>query len=132
MPKLHPHRSNFITNQHQIKQLQPIQHLQVSMSQFFKGSTMWCDSNNPNIQKACKIFASEEVKQVVCIIVLSLVLIKILDLLKYPAKKIYTFLKKKIINLRRWKRLIPSVPLPCILKLDYDSKLDKWVNQARM
>ena len=23
------------------------------MSQFFKGSTMWCDSNNPNIQKAC-------------------------------------------------------------------------------
>ena len=43
-------------------------------------------------------------------------------------------MKKKFGNWKRGKRPIPSVPRPCILKVDYDAKLDidKWINQARM
>ena len=42
--------------------------------------------------------------------------------------------EEKINSIIRGKRFTPSVPRPCIMKLDYDSKLDidKWVNQARM
>ena len=101
---------------------------------FFDDSTMWCESKNPHVQRACKISASEEVKQVVCIIVLTVVIVKILDWLKYPVRKAFNWIKMKVNNLKRGKRPIPSVPRPCILKVDYDAKLDidKWINQARM
>ena len=67
-------------------------------------------------------------------LVLFMVLVKIIYCLQYPVKKINKWMKKRITNLRKGKRPIPSVPRPCILKVDYDSKLDidKWVNQARM
>ena len=104
------------------------------MASFFKDSTMWCESKNPHVQRACKIFASEEVKQVVCIIVITVAIVKILDCLRYPVKKAFNWTKKKFNNWKRGKRPIPSVPRPCILKVDYDAKLDidKWVNQSRM
>ena len=104
------------------------------MASFFKDSTMWCESKNPHVQRACKIFASEEVKQVLCMIVLTFVLAKILNWLKNPVKRVFNWIRKKFNNWKRGKRPIPSVPRPCILKVDYDAKLDidKWINQARM
>ena len=94
------------------------------MASFFKDSTMWCESKNPHVQRACKIFASEEVKQVVCMIVLTVVIVKILEWLRNPVRRSFNWMKKKITNWKRGKRPIPSVPRPCILKVDYDAKLD--------
>ena len=71
---------------------------------------MWCESSNTNIQKACKIITSEEVKRFVCIVALFLIIVNILDLLRYPVRKVFNFVKKKVNNLRRMKKLIPRVP----------------------
>ena len=68
------------------------------MASFFKDSTMWCESKNPHVQRACKIFANEEVKQVVCIIVLTFVIVKILDWLRYPVKKAFNWIMKNVYN----------------------------------
>ena len=48
-------------------------------------------------------------------------IVKILEWLKYPTKKVYHFMKKKVNIMRKGKQPIPRVPRPCILKLDYDS-----------
>ena len=103
------------------------------MNKLFASSTMWCESKNQYIQKACKIVASEIVKQFASIVVIIFILYRLLEASRHQVMRVCRWIKKKITQLTRVKRPIPKVPQPCVLKLDKKKvDIDKWVNQARM
>ena len=68
------------------------------MSHLFSSKANWCESKDPNIQKICKVIASEEVKQFASVVVIIFIVYRILDAFRHPVKKAYQLIKKNYTN----------------------------------
>ena len=56
---------------------------QVAMKQYFKNNKMWCESQNLNVQAACRVFVSEE-------------MITIIGFKRNPIKRTFNYIRKKV------------------------------------
>ena len=94
---------------------------------------MWCESKNQYIQKACKLVASEEVKQFASIVMIIFILYHLLEASRHQVMRVCRWIKKKITQLTKAKGPVPKVPQPSVLRLD-NKKVDieKWEKKARM
>ena len=93
---------------------------------------MWCESKYPEMQKACKLLASEEMKHLECIAVIFMIMKAIFNLVRSPVKRAFNYIKKKVINTFKRKQPKPKVPQPCVLKVDTKVDIEKWILQARL
>ena len=75
------------------------------MKEYFYNNKMWCESKYPEMQKACKLLASEEMKHLACIVFIFMIMKAIFNLAKPPAKKAYNYIKKKVTNALKKKNL---------------------------
>ena len=91
------------------------------MKEYFYNNKMWCESKYPEMQKACKLLASEEMKHLACIVVIFMIIRAIFNLIRPPMKRTYNYIKKKVINTFKRKQSMPKVPQPCVLKIDKKS-----------
>ena len=99
---------------------------------------MWCESKYPEMQKACKLLASEEMKHLACITVIFMIMKAIFNLIRPPvfnlirSKRAFNYIKKKVINTFKRKQPMPKAPQPCVLKVDTKVGIEKWILQARL
>ena len=102
------------------------------MKEYFYNNKMWCESKYPEMQKACKLLASEEMKHLACIAVIFMIMNALFNLARPPVKRAYNYIKKKVINTFKRKQPMPKVPQPCVLKVDTKVDTEKWILQARL
>ena len=102
------------------------------MKEYFYNNKMWCESKYPEMQKACKLLASEEMKHLACIVVIFMIIKAIFNLIRPPMKRAYNYIKKKVINTFKRKQPMPKVPQPCVLKVDTKVDIEKWIFQAKL
>ena len=93
---------------------------------------MWCESKYPQMQKACRLLTSEEMKHLACNTVIFIIIKATVKLIRPPARRAFKYIKKKVLRLFRKKRPMPKVPQPCVLKVDTKVDIEKWIFQARL
>ena len=59
------------------------------MKEYFYDIKMWCESKYPEMQKACKLLASEEMKHLACITVIFIKVKAIFRLIRPPVKRAF-------------------------------------------
>ena len=98
MGKLSSKFSQTKPNQSEPNQSESKSNQQGKMKEYFYNNKMWCESKYPEMQKTCKLLASEEIKHLACIVVIFMVFKAIFNLIRPPVKKAYYYIKKKVIN----------------------------------